>query len=332
MKSTVDYTHKHNYEHECRLCGIKIKNRKGLQLHLTKTHKFSKNGNKDYYDKFLKKDGEDVCKFSGDRTEYINFTQGYNNISFEVRKTAKLPNQINYWIMKHGKSKEEAKTLVSEIQSKRGNKTQKGDEARKNSVRCKEYWMERHNMNIDQAEFMIQQYQSNSGKSETNKHLKSITLKNMQRKYGKDEGQKKWDSYIEKKRKNSFVTAGNTSLIEITFCNMIELMGFRGRYGKNQRTLFDEEFGRLYRYDFSWRNAIVEFHGSYYHGNNGNDVIRGSKKVTEIKDRDIKKKDKALKSGYRYLEVHENTFRRAPMETLNKVVEFLKGNEHVDEI
>lgn len=58
----------------CEICGHKFKSLKGLQTHISHGHKIS---SKEYYDIYLKKDGEDIC-YCGKLTSYRNIRLGYH--------------------------------------------------------------------------------------------------------------------------------------------------------------------------------------------------------------------------------------------------------------
>jgi hypothetical protein len=57
----------------CKICGKKCANYRGLVSHL-KVHKIT---SKEYYDKFLRKNGEGICLICGKETSYINLRKGY---------------------------------------------------------------------------------------------------------------------------------------------------------------------------------------------------------------------------------------------------------------
>jgi hypothetical protein len=57
----------------CKLCGKECRDFKGLSSHLSRAHKIS---SKEYYDTYLKKDGEGVCK-CGKETVFENINIGY---------------------------------------------------------------------------------------------------------------------------------------------------------------------------------------------------------------------------------------------------------------
>jgi hypothetical protein len=57
----------------CKICGKSFGNYRGLVNHL-RVHKIT---SKEYYDKFLRKEGEGVCSACGRETSFINLRKGY---------------------------------------------------------------------------------------------------------------------------------------------------------------------------------------------------------------------------------------------------------------
>lgn len=61
---------------KCELCGKECNGLKGISLHITKLH----HNTHEYYNTYLKKDGEGVCMNCGKPTSFIGFGKGYNNL------------------------------------------------------------------------------------------------------------------------------------------------------------------------------------------------------------------------------------------------------------
>lgn len=59
---------------KCLICNHKSPNFRGLSNHVRKAHNMSP---KDYYDKYFKKDGEDICQVCSKPTNFINLNIGY---------------------------------------------------------------------------------------------------------------------------------------------------------------------------------------------------------------------------------------------------------------
>lgn len=94
----------------CKICEETFKNLKGLVTHINTKHHF--NG-KEYYDYYLKKDGEGQCDVCGNETTYRNFGVGYlKNCSIECRNKNKTIKR-DYW-----KGKTQSKeTITKRIQN-----------------------------------------------------------------------------------------------------------------------------------------------------------------------------------------------------------------------
>ena len=60
----------------CKECGIEIPSLKGLNNHILHKHQLCI---KNYYDKWIKTEGEDICKVCGGKTEFYNFKRGYRD-------------------------------------------------------------------------------------------------------------------------------------------------------------------------------------------------------------------------------------------------------------
>ena len=56
----------------CEECGKLCKNIRGLPQHINCFHNI-----KNYYDKWLKEEGEEICKVCGNNTDFKNFSSGY---------------------------------------------------------------------------------------------------------------------------------------------------------------------------------------------------------------------------------------------------------------
>lgn len=59
---------------KCKICNFESNNFRGFSNHINKIHKIS---SKDYYDKYLKKENEDVCLICKNKTTFLNLSHGY---------------------------------------------------------------------------------------------------------------------------------------------------------------------------------------------------------------------------------------------------------------
>lgn len=82
-KLVLFYPFKHNNQEllcllnlfiKCKICNFESNNFRGFSNHINKIHKIS---SKDYYDKYLKKENEDVCLICKNKTTFFNLSHGY---------------------------------------------------------------------------------------------------------------------------------------------------------------------------------------------------------------------------------------------------------------
>jgi len=59
---------------KCEICGREFERLDDLGRHVSRTHKLT---TKEYYDKFLKKPNEGICKHCGKLTKFFNLKIGY---------------------------------------------------------------------------------------------------------------------------------------------------------------------------------------------------------------------------------------------------------------
>jgi hypothetical protein len=89
---------------ECEICGREFKNFRALARHL-RTHKITA---REYYDKFLKKEGEGICPVCGKETFFMNLRGGY--CKFCSRECAKSGENNPFYGKHHS---EETKNKLS---------------------------------------------------------------------------------------------------------------------------------------------------------------------------------------------------------------------------
>jgi predicted transcriptional regulator len=84
----ISRKHKTGYSGRCLICGKEFDS---LEIHLKSTHNIS---SKDYYDKFLLKNKENICENCGGVTKFISLKEGYSRTcsrtcTFELNKKNK---------------------------------------------------------------------------------------------------------------------------------------------------------------------------------------------------------------------------------------------------
>lgn len=87
---------------KCEICGKLCKGFLGLLPHISKIHNMS---SKEYYDKYLKKDGEDICPVCGKLTKYLDINKGYSKhcSNLCVNRNPKVRKKVTQALLKnHG--------------------------------------------------------------------------------------------------------------------------------------------------------------------------------------------------------------------------------------
>jgi csr/mutH/archaeal HJR family nuclease len=87
----------------CKICGRELKDNVGLSLHIKYGHKISQ---KEYYDTYLKKEGEGLCRECGRPTSFILISKGYHRFccdscaikSSETQEKIKATNMQKYGV------------------------------------------------------------------------------------------------------------------------------------------------------------------------------------------------------------------------------------------
>jgi DNA-directed RNA polymerase subunit RPC12/RpoP len=79
----------------CKICGREFKNISSLASHLSNKRNNCNISIKEYYDKFLRKEGEGICQFCGSETSFGGLNQGYPfNICKHCRNKNPLSKEI----------------------------------------------------------------------------------------------------------------------------------------------------------------------------------------------------------------------------------------------
>lgn len=82
--------------YECKICGRTYEDAMSFALHIKNDHKL---GMQEYYDKFLKKEGEGICKICGKPTTYNGLNKGYAEYC-STTCSNKAPKQQEYTELK----------------------------------------------------------------------------------------------------------------------------------------------------------------------------------------------------------------------------------------
>lgn len=113
---------------KCEKCGKIVKDLKGLSVHLSKTHKFSKLDLKIYYDNNLKVKNNGKCIFCGDDAIFKGLTKGYHNIcdSKECLGKTRATGTYKFLMYKYNLSENDAILLMNSRAKDRGDKIKTG--------------------------------------------------------------------------------------------------------------------------------------------------------------------------------------------------------------
>ena len=170
-----------------------------------------------------------------------------------------------------------------------------------------EYYIKHYNVSESEAEEML------SERQRTNKP--DVYIRN----YGQELGLKlyrdkllRWHSKMHKyQRESDFVSA----IIEHFNLDLNKCM-FEGRYDTAKMGLLETIP------DFIYEDKVIEFYGDYWHQNL--DVVKPSKMLAHVHERDAHVNERILKAGYKLLVIWENDWLTKRNETLSKIKEFLE--------
>lgn len=163
----------------------------------------------------------------------------------------------------------------------------------------------------------------------------TFSLEKCIKKYGAEEGLKKWTLRQEKWKAKVFsndqwIGKGTSALTENIIIEIMKYGDENLLYGKNEKFIYDKENKRVYKYDITnLRNKkIIEINGVFWHCKPelyGDDYYNKIKKMfaKEIRDYDIYKLNIAKEHGYDVLVIWEDDYHNNPKETIVKCVNFI---------
>jgi len=236
---------------------------------------------------------------------------------------------VEYWL-KRGYSKNDAKKKVSEYQTElaKRNASKSKSERRKNSVRCIEHWIEKG-------------YSENDAKEKVAEIQSTFSLKKCIKKYGENEGLKRWKKRQEKWQdslnKTGFHQLGYSKISQELFGEILkkypeEEKDFVFYEDKNREYTLKNDNNFYYRYDFCDLNKrkFIEFNGDIYHANPK--MFKPSDKPNPFHDKTAKelweidedKKNIAERNGFEEFIVWEKDYRENKEKVINECINFLK--------
>jgi hypothetical protein len=158
------------------------------------------------------------------------------------------------------------------------------------------------------------------------------TLDYFVEKYGKENGHIQFKQHKKRIISNLIVIKKNKSLISLELFKALKenLNTDNVFYGSNEMFILNTEINKLYFYDFTYKNKIIEFHGDFWHMNPKKYSANEKNKQTNILAKDIWEHDKnksilANKNGYDILIIWESDYKSDKTNTVLKCLNFLKN-------
>lgn len=266
---------------------------------------------------WLKKHQASQPKLVGDKNP------GHSKNTTELERKQRSPKCIEFYELRYPDlSHEDHLRMLNEHKSN----VTKILQDPKNQVLCVEHWLDK-GYSIEEAEQKLnEEYQK-----------RSFTLEKCIKKYGEEEGRKKFEERQikwQKSLKKHFEYYGDGRSPQSEFA--IYLIGriyrsLKLRKPLTEKYITDKTTKRSYAYDFCYKNIIIEFNGDYWHMNpakyKADDINRTTKQRAADKwNEDAYKKALAEKYGYKVLVIWESEFNKSMKETLDKCLSFIRDN------
>jgi len=228
------------YNFKCQICNKPLKNSRSLSMHLKYNHPNINITTKDYYDTFIKKEGENICKLEGcdNLTSYQSFENGY------LKHCCNSHAQKNPEIRKKLEDTKEEKygdrNFTNRNKAKQTLKEKYGDEFYNNRPKCSESLINRSDEQKEdwKSKVRIKWNDKNEEELEDINSKRKITLKE---KYG-DENYQAKASFKAIKLKygvdNSSQIPGHTKKVKETWNNKTDEEMFE-RSEKTRKTMMN---------------------------------------------------------------------------------------------
>lgn len=184
-------------------------------------------------------------------------------------------------------------------------------------------------------EYFQNKYGETTGKEVYDNICKQKThnLENFVRRYGVEEGERKWLEYVENKPTTFFSKLSMEMFEELE--NQLSTEVYDCRYGEREYGIYDKVHDRYYKYDFCLheQKKIIEFNGCYWHADpriyQSSDVISfpGSSKryASDIWLRDDLKHQCAKRMGFDVFVVWESDFHQNREGVIQECLKFIKS-------
>lgn len=308
---------------KCEICDKEFNKLNQLSFHLSKTHKMT---TKEYYDLYLKKPGEGICKHCGEEAQFYKF--GYRLGCVSTNK-AKASSPI-FWIIR-GYTEEEA-IIKSKLHNKAAakiNANKPKEQHRERSVRCKEYWLVL-GLTEEEASTEVRRVQS------------TFSLDKCMEKHGAEKGRQVWAKRQEKWQKSvrtleNIQKSGKVAsrISQRLFWEIMRVVPAEHQahtyFAEHQHeyALYDRNNECFYLYDFviTSLKICVEFHGDVWHGNpllfNETDTpnpYQKSQTCRDIWEHDAIKRKCIEDRGYTMKVIWESDYIKNP-ECINQLIQ-----------
>lgn len=302
---------------KCEICNKNCDGYKSLGTHISKSHGAVKN----YYDLFLKKENDGVCKMCGKETKFYKLNIGYRttcsrNCSRKMMYTNESRNKYKTTMLnKYGVENPSQINGVGEIISKKAKIRLSNPNERKRISKLTKEAMS----NLDVKEKILNNRTPWSAE-QRKKHSEIMKLKhldpNFRKKLYTEERNKKisnskkeyWNSHPEERKRimNIWKDRSETSL-EIKMYNFLEQnnINFEKRY-----VLENKQYDAY----LPTHNLLLEFDGEFWHPKS----LEECKYYTQILNyhNDIEKNKIAERNGFRLIRIRENSIPKTIQEIL----------------
>ena len=306
----------------CKLCGKKMEAIQGR--HLTCTHGIT---SKEYKE-----------MFPGAKMLPDNYKGGFRQSRGKHMKEEKYREMFSKKIS--GQNNRNSKSNTTE------------QERKERSPFTKEFYVKRNLPDENRVKFIDNVSQNRSYNTQLDYYLEKgfseeeskILLKDRQttfslekciKRYGAEEGLKKWTNRQEKWKakvfnKDQWIGKGTSMLTDNIINEILKYGNENLLYGSKEKFIYDKEYKRVYKYDITnLRNKkIIEINGIFWHCKQGlyNDHYFNKVKkmfAKEIRDYDINKLNIAKQHGYDVLVIWEDDYDKNPEETIKKCINFI---------
>jgi len=186
------------------------------------------------------------------------------------------------------------------------------------------YWINKTNGDIEESKKLLIKRQT------------TFSLEKCIDKYGEKKGLERWEERQKKWKekvfnKNTYIGRGRSNISEEFFKTIINKFNINKQevlYGENEKIIYDSEYKRAYKYDFTYNKKIIEFNGDFWHGNPNKfkaDEIHKIKKISiqEIWNYEKRKLDLIKSYGYKILIIWESDYKKNKEEIIDKCYKFL---------